>query len=309
MSKDRLLSILLVLLRKGKLTGGELAEHFEVSVRTIYRDIDKLSAAGVPVAALGGKAGGFYLLDNYRLEHMVYNTSEKNTMLTMLTSLNVLFGKNKQFNDIVLKFENAYRNEPLAGHRLMIDMSHSNLEPELQEYIFTINQALETSKLLIVHYINRNLESAERIVEPIRLEFVAGQWFVAGFCRNRMDYRRFKLVRIKSMRLGDYFCPRNLSEVELDEIFRRSYSQKNIKVKLRFSERIGGQLTEYFLKSQIEKNKEGGFLVEADFPYEEGLFKFILGFGGDCEVLEPTDVRQAVISYLEHILGKYKSND
>jgi predicted DNA-binding transcriptional regulator YafY len=305
MRSDRLFSILLILSNKGRLTGRELAEHFEVSVRTIYRDLDKISEAGIPIAAVGGKAGGFYIMDNYSLDDLYLNKEEHHTLMAVLDSLNVIFGKNKQFNDIALKFQNVYKKKHDNNQQLNINMSHISMEDELKEYVFIINKGIEESKLMIFHYINRNMEFSERCVEPIRIEYIRGQWYLTGYCRNRKDYRKFKLVRIKNLRLGDGFLKKNISAGELEEIFHKSYESKDIKIRLKFTNKIGKQLTEYFLKSNIKKSEAGDFIVEEHFPYEEGLIKFILGFGNECEVISPEYLREDTKKYLKKILEKY----
>jgi len=302
---DRLLSIILILSKKGIITGKELAEHFDVSVRTIYRDMDKISEAGIPVAAIGGKSGGFYIMENYKLDEVYFNKGELHTLMTVLNSLNIVFGNNHQFNDIVLKLQNTYENEKDKNNKLNIDMSHFSMEEELKEFLYIINQGIEEGKLLLFQYINRNLEFAERNVEPVRIEFFYGQWYLIGYCRSRSDYRKFKLVRMKNLILGDKFVKRDISHEKLDEIFRKSYDNKNIKVKLKFTNRMGEQLTEYFFKSNIRRSDEGHFIVEEPFPYDEGLIKFILGFGSECEVIEPSYLRADTKKYLKKILEKY----
>ncbi|MBS4538474.1 YafY family transcriptional regulator [Clostridium sp. D2Q-11] len=302
---DRLLSILLILSSKGIVTAKELAEHFEVSVRTIYRDIDKICEAGVPVAANGGKGGGFYIIENYSLDNLFFDEGELHTLMAMMKGMSIVFGKNQQFNDIVLKFQNADKNNNNKEDSLNINMSHFSMEEELKEYLYIINQAIEKTKILVFYYINRNMEYSERIVEPIRIEFSHGQWYLAGYCRVREDYRRFKLVRIKDLKLGEIFTKRIISSEELDEIFNKSYDKKNIKVKLKFSNRIGNQLTEYFFKDTIKERQDGAFIVDDLFPYEEGLIRFILEFGKECEVLEPEYLRNETKKYLENILEKY----
>lgn len=302
---DRLLSIILILSKKAIVTGKELAEHFDVSVRTIYRDIDKICEAGIPVAAIGGKSGGFHIMQNYKLDELHFNKGELQTLIEVLNSLNIVFGNNHQFNDIVLKLKNTYENENDKNNKLNIDMSHFSMESELKEFLYIINQAIEESRLLLFQYINRNLELAKRNVEPVRIEFSYGQWYLTGYCRSRGDYRKFKLVRMKNLILEDNFVKRDISHEKLDEIFCRSYDNKNIKVKLKFSNRIGEQLSEYFFKDNIKKDSEGYFIVEEPFPYDEGLIKFILGFGCECEVIEPNDLREDTKKYLKKILEKY----
>ncbi|QUH27226.1 YafY family transcriptional regulator [Serpentinicella alkaliphila] len=305
MRADRLLSIILILSKKAIVTGKELAKHFDVSVRTIYRDIDKISEAGIPVAAIGGKSGGFYIMENYKLDDLYFNKGELHTLMEVLNSLNIVFGNNHQFNDIVLKLQSIYENEKDKNNKLNIDMSHFSMESELKEFLYIINQGIEESRLLVFKYINRNLELAERNVEPTRIEFSYGQWYVTGYCRNRSDYRKFKLVRMKNLSLGDSFVKRDIMEEKLDEIFRRSDETNNVNVKLKFSSKIGEQLTEYFFKDNIKKDREGYFIVEEPFPYDEGLIKFILGFGCECEVIEPNYLREDTKKYLKRILENY----
>lgn len=305
MRADRLLSIILILSKKELVTGKELAEHFDVSVRTIYRDIEKISQAGIPIAAIGGKSGGFYIMENYKLDELYFNKGELHTLMTVINSLNVAFGNNQHFNDILLKLQNAYEIEKDKNDKLNINMSHFSMDRELSRFLSMIDQGIEASKLLVFQYINRNLEFSERRVEPVKMEFSNGQWYLIGYCRNREAYRKFKLVRMKNLRIGESFSKREISSEKLEEIFRKSYEQKNIKVKLQFSNRIGEQLPEYFCASNIQRNEDGSFVVEEPFPYDEGLFKFILSFGADCAVIEPEALRNDIKKYLNKILGKY----
>lgn len=305
MRVERLLSILLIISNKGTVTGKELADHFEVSIRTIYRDIEKLCEAGVPIGAAGGKGGGFYIMENYNLDNLFLNKGEVQTLMTVMNSLSVIFGKNQQFNDVVLKFENSHEEEKCEDDKLSINMSHFSMEDELKEYLFLINKAIEDSKLLVFDYINRRMEYSERTAEPIHISFKHGEWYFSAFCRNRNDYRKFKLVRIRNLKLGDSFTNRDISKEELQKIFNKGYDKKSIKVTLKFTNRIGEQLTEYFSKDKIKAAEDGKFIVEEFYPHEEGLIKFILAFGNDCEVLEPDYLRQDIKKYLKELLQKY----
>jgi predicted DNA-binding transcriptional regulator YafY len=111
MRADRFLSILIIISQKGLVTGKDLAEHFEVSLRTIYRDIEKISEAGVPIAAIGGKGGGYYIMGNYTLNNLFLNRKEAEPLIAVMDNLKFLFGNNQQFNDIVLKFETLRKSE------------------------------------------------------------------------------------------------------------------------------------------------------------------------------------------------------
>lgn len=305
MRSDRLLSILIIISQRGLVTGKELSEHFEVSLRTIYRDIEKISEAGVPVAASSGKGGGYYIMENYNLNNLFFNRKEIEPLIAVMDNLKFLFGKNPQFNDIVLKFETLRNSETQGNDKLNINMSHFSMEQELREYLFLINKAIEENRTLEFEYINRRMECSKRVIEPIQIEFSDGQWYMAAFCRTRKDYRKFKLVRIRNMSLGDSFIRKPISKEEIEKIFSASYEKNSILVTLRFSNKIGKQLSEYFSKNKIKSLEDGTYLVEDFFPEDEGLKKFILGFGDECEVIAPLKLRKEMLEYLKKIYIKY----
>lgn len=244
MRADRLLSILIILSQKPSVTGRELAQHFEVSLRTIYRDIEKIGEAGVPIAAIGGKGGGFYIMENYNLNNLFFNKKEIEPLIAVMDNLKLLFGSNPQFNDIVLKFEALRNNEQKPYEKFSIDMSHFSMAQELREHLFLINTAIENNRILIFEYINRKMEYSKRIVEPIQIKFSDGQWYIVAFCRIRGDYRRFKLVRVRNMKLGEIFIKNSISKEEIERIFSESYKKNSILITLKFSSEIGEQLSE-----------------------------------------------------------------
>ncbi|OMF28940.1 YafY family protein [Paenibacillus sp. FSL H8-0259] len=304
MRVDRLLSMLLIISGKGTATGKELAEHFEVSLRTIYRDIEKISEAGIPIASSSGKGGGYYIMDSYNISGLFLNRDEAHTFVAVMKNLHGLFGRNEAFNDIMLKVEHTYKREP-EKHKLTLDMSHFSMEQEIKEYMGIISKAITDNRLLVFDYINRDMEYLERTVEPSWIDFRHGHWYVIGFCRVREDYRRFKLVRIKQLRQGPPFAKRELPEDQVAEVIKQSYSQRDIQVVLRFTPRIGAQLPEYFEKEKISRREDGFYLVRDTYPYEEGLLKFILSFGKECELLEPRELRAELQQYMQNMLLSY----
>lgn len=305
MRADRFLSILIIISQKGLVTGKELAKHFEVSLRTIYRDIEKISEAGVPIAATGGKGGGYYMMENYTLNNLFFNKKEIEPLIAVMDNLKFLFGNNPQFNDIVLKFETLRNSEKQEEGKLSIDMSHFSMEKELREYLFLMNKAIEDNRILEFEYINRNMEYLNRIVEPLEIEFTSGQWYLIAFCTIRKDYRKFKLVRVRNMKLGGSFIKNPISKEEIKKVFNESYEKNSILVTLRFSSEIGGRLSEYFSKDKIKLLENGTYIVEDFFPEDEGLKKFILGFGNDCEVIGPDKLRKEMVEYIKNIYSKY----
>lgn len=304
MSVDRLMSLMLILTTKGTVTAEELSNHFEVSIRTIYRDMDKLCQAGVPIRAISGVGGGFKIMDGYSIDDLFINKNEMQPLLEVMDNLNVLFGKNNSFNDIVLKMRNTY-DKKFKSRTLNINLSHFSMEEELKQYLYEINKAIEHSKVLEFEYINRRMEREKRVVEPIYIAYTEGQWYLAAFCRRRNDYRKFKLVRIRELKVNGEFRKREIDKDTLEKIFDEGFLKKSINLTLRFSERIGDQLEEYFDKKDIIKEEDGRSLVNANFPREEGLIKFILSFGNDCEILYPKEVREEIKNYIKNLLEVY----
>lgn len=305
MRVDRLLSILLIITNKGLVTGQELADHFEVSLRTIYRDIDKLGEAGVPIASTGGRGGGYYIMSKYNLDKLFFNDEEIGTLVPLMENLKIAFGKNPQFNNIALKLETIYDKEKISNNKFSINMSHFNMQEDLKEYIYLIGKAIEETRLLQFDYINRRLEVSRRIAEPIQISFNHGEWFLIAYCRNRKDYRKFKLIRVRDLKIIEPFEKRPIEREELDKIFRESYDNKSIKVTLRFKSKIGEHLIEHFSRDTISSLEDGNFMVTEYFPDDEGLVKFILSLGKDCEVLEPEFLREKVKKYVFSIYQQY----
>jgi predicted DNA-binding transcriptional regulator YafY len=305
MRSERLLSILIIISQKGLVTGKDLAQHFEVSLRTIYRDIEKISEAGVPIAATGGKGGGYYIIGDYNLNNLFFNKKEIEPLIAVMDNLQFLFGNNQQFNDIVMKFQALRSGEEEKYEKLSIDMSHFSMEKELRDYLFLMNKAIEGSKTLEFDYINRKMNYSKRVVEPMQIEFTDGQWYIIAFCRVRGDFRKFKLVRIRNLRLGAGFIKKEISKEEIRKVFKDSYKRNSILVTLRFSNKSGESLSEYFPKDKITPQEDGTFIVEEPFPNDEGLKKFILGFGSQCEVIGPEEFRKDIKEYIKNIYSKY----
>lgn len=302
MRVDRLLSILLIILNKRNVTGKELSEHFEVSLRTIYRDIDKLCEAGVPIAANGGVGGGYYIMDNYMLDKNFFNKNEIKPLMALMSNLDFMFSKNAKFNDMALKFEGLFEKN---NDELLINMSHISMEEELKEALAIINKSIENSLLLEFDYINRRMDYGSRIVEPIQMSYRHGEWYLRAYCKNRKDYRSFKLIRMRNLKFGEAFKKTGFSKEEIQNIFDEGYNNRCIKVILKFSSKIGEHLKEHFVKDNIKESDDGNFIVEELYPHEEGLIKFILSFGEDCEVIEPEYLRKETKEYIKNMYNKY----
>lgn len=305
MKTDRLISILMMIANKNLITAKELSNYFEVSLRTIYRDIDSLNSSGIPIASKGGVNGGYYILDDYKLNNILFSKKELNTFLALADSLNESFGNKYNFKDILMKIKNSKNNE-VSKRNLKINLSHFSLNEEIKNLLYIINNALENDKLLIFDYVNRNFEKINRTVEPFKLHFEDGNWWLLGFCRLRNEYRSFKLLRIQNMEVGSLYQKRDISEEKILNDLRKQFLENSIKIVFKFSKKSGKRLTEYFKKEKITE-KEDGFYVVENFPDDEGLIKLILSYGKDCEIISPRELRIKIKNYLKDLYSKYNN--
>lgn len=288
MQINRLFEIIYLLLGEEKYTASALAERFEVSVRTIYRDIEVLSSAGIPIYMERGRGGGISLLPDYILNKTVLTEEEKSDVLSALKAVNSL--------DLSNRDTAASKLFSLLGDKgedwIEVDFSSwGNGEAERQTFN-SIKTAILDKRILSFQYSSGNGNRMERIVEPLKLYFKGTNWYLYGFCRVRMDYRFFKLRRIKNLKNSEETfqreCPANIFKEE-------NYVSKDvhtIKVKLLFSPEAAYRVYDEF--DNIREQEEGYLLVEEEIQHGTWLSGWIMSFGSDCTVIEPESMRDSI---------------
>jgi predicted DNA-binding transcriptional regulator YafY len=306
---DRMLSILVMLLNKDRVSANELAEKFEVSVRTVYRDIDSINAAGVPVISYPGNNGGFGIMDTFKIDRQLFNLKD------MLNVLSTLKGVNSALED--LELETAIekisslvpkeKTEELNLHmeQVVIDILPWGMNKDLKEYLKKIHQALNESKLLHFNYLNSKGEKSLRSVEPLTLIFKGYTWYLFAFCLSKNDYRFFKLTRIKNLKKLDQKFDRK--KVSYQDFMTPDFQKvKMVNLVLRFSPEMKERIEDYFPGKAIKIDKNGKIIVSVSYPEEEWIYGFILGYGEDVEILEPQHIREAIKEKIKKIQAVYK---
>lgn len=192
MQESRLFRIIYYLLDKGKSTAPELAEKFEVSVRTIYRDIDIISSMGIPVYAMQGKGGGITLLDNFVLDKSLLSTREKEQILMALQGIIVTEPNNS--DELLTKLGSLFQTK--NTNWIEVDFSNWVKRNPSQDIFQLMKSAIFSRNVISFQYFSSNRESTKRRVEPLKLVFKSKDWYLYGFCLIRNDYRFFKLTRI-----------------------------------------------------------------------------------------------------------------
>ncbi len=301
MKLDRLVGILSILLQREQVTAPQLAEKFEVSVRTILRDLDALSRAGIPVVTRQGSNGGISILEDYKLDRTLLTSREMQDILTGLRSLDSVNGTNRY--QCLMEKLSAGSSELMAGDAaVLIDLS-SWARKGLTFKIGMIRRAIETGRELKFHYYSPKGES-ERVIEPYYLLFRWSSWYLWGWCTKREDWRLFKLDRMNQLtETGQLFSKRIAPYPDLrnERVF-----PGGIHVRARFEPGCKWRLVEEFGPACFTEEQDGHLLFEADYTNADNLMSWLLTFGPEAELLEPVFLRDRLKTKLEEMLKRYE---
>ncbi|MCM1542384.1 MAG: YafY family transcriptional regulator [Blautia sp.] len=301
MKIDRLIGILSLLLQKDTVTAPYLAERFEVSRRTINRDIEDLCKAGIPVVTRQGSGGGISIMDNYKISKTLLTNAEMQDILAGLRSLDSVNGTN-QYRQLMEKLSAGSSDFLVGNQSVLIDLSSwykDSLAPKIQ----IIRNAIENCRKISFHYYSPGGESV-RSIEPYYLIFHWSSWYVWGWCDKRQDYRLFKLNRLEQLTItGALFVKRKaiLPELSDERIF-----PGGIRVKALFQPECKWRLVEEFGTGCYEEQADGKLLFHADYTDPENLVSWILTFGDRAELLEPEDIREIICGIAENMVKNYK---
>jgi Predicted transcriptional regulator len=297
MSDSRLFKILYYLLDKGRATAPELAAQFEVSQRTIYRDIDALSSAGIPVYTEPGRNGGICLLHDFILDRAILSESERQDVLTAVQSVSATgFASGKE---MLTKLSGLFRTD--TENWLEVDFSrwHKSTSDNAKFELFK-TAVIQHQEVKII-YVNTNGEKSERIIQPLKLAYKSKEWYLKSFCLTKQDFRIFKLNRIlKAQLLSQTFTPRPYPQQAPNP------QSPSSEVVLLFPEEIAYRFYDEFDGTQIQQQKDGSFLVTAQMFVDAWLIGYLLSFGTQIEIIRPKYLRDILAEQARKIYEKYK---
>ncbi|MDD6811549.1 MAG: YafY family protein [Lachnospiraceae bacterium] len=298
MQESRLFKILYYLLDKGSATAAELAERFEVSVRTIYRDIDALSSAGIPVYTEAGRNGGIHLLNDSILDKTIISEPEKQEILSALQGLSVMSNEYKK--DTFEKLSALFQVSSVNW--LEVDFSRWGIPSQDNQKFETIKTAILHNRCLKIFYANSSGKADERVVQPLKLFYKSEDWYLKAYCRFKQDFRLFKLNRIlKWELLEEPFEPMIFPEVT--DNGQQIYDQ----VTLRFPKEIAYRVYDEFDVTQIKSEKNGTFTVTANMTVDDWLIGYLLSFGTQIEIMKPMHLKKRISAKAKEIYEKHKT--
>jgi predicted DNA-binding transcriptional regulator YafY len=302
MKNNRLLELTLILLNKSTVTARELAERFDVSTRTIYRDIDQLSSAGVPVYTNKGSGGGISLLEDYSLNKAFLTEHERDSLLLALKTLQAT--KYPEIDGILEKIGAVFR-KAAAANWVQIQFSPWGSGPNEENKFLDIKRAILECKVVAFDYINADGVLSRRSIEPMQLTFKSQAWYVWGYCRTRRDFRTFRISRIRKMVVTDETFVRRPLESAKDEE-PTAPSRQNVTLKLRFQPEDLYRVYDDYDQDRITRNADGTYDVTVTFPEDEWVYGYIMSFGDRVEVLEPPHIRHIVRERMKKALKYYR---
>jgi len=308
MKIDRLVSIIMILLEKKRIGAQELADMFEVSKRTIYRDVDTINLAGIPVRSTSGVGGGFEIMQEYKIDKKVFSTADLSAILMGLSGLSGMIRGDELVNALakVRSFIPADKAKDieLKTNQVYIDLSPWIGNRNIQPFLEIIKTALKESRLLSFEYADRHGNNTARTAEPYQLVLKGSHWYFHGYCCTRNDFRLFKLARTSHLRMQEeIFTPRTYQNPQLDVTDILASMQTEIKIRIHAS--VMDRVLDYCPYEYF--SPAGGEHWIVDFPFIENDYYYgiLLSFGDKCECVEPPHIRTEMKRRIQEIAALY----
>lgn len=296
MKINRLLSIIVRLLNKERISAKELAAEFEVSIRTIYRDIDSINMAGIPIISYPGYDGGFGIMENYTLDRQLLSLNDMFSIITTLKGINITL-ENKALDNAIQKIctlvpkdKNHMVNK--SPGEFVIDVLPWNYSQKHRKFIKEINNAIQKKQLMEILYRNLKSELSTRTVEPMTLVFKGYGWYLLAFCRLKNDFRFFRVTRMKELQLLDESFERK--EYDYSKQADQTNISNNEHIIMHFNKNTRNTVEDNFDDEEIKELDDGSFLVHVFWPIDEWVYSSILGYGEAAEVIEPRELREKI---------------
>lgn len=295
MSDSRLFKILYYLLDKKEATAPELANKFEVSTRTIYRDVEALSGAGIPIYAEPGRNGGIYLLNDYILDKILLSEDERQEVLTAIQSMSATgYSSGKA---ILTKLSALFHVD--TGNWLEVDFSRWGKSTRDNLKFEILKTAVIQHKEIKIVYENTAGERKERKVQPLKLYYKSKEWYLKAFCLEKQDFRLFKLNRILQLDLLEQtFVPRPFPEQINDS------QQTDVQIILHFPKEIAYRVYDEFDETQIERQDDGDLIVSAKMSIDTWLVGYLLSFGIQVDIIQPRYLQEMIAIQAKEIYKK-----
>ena len=301
MQIDRLIQIVFFLLRYENITAKQLAEELGVSTRTIYRDINILSVAGIPVTSQKGYGGGLSLLQGFSLDKSYFTREEQNNIIR---ALQILKSSNypdaeKSLNKVAGLFSHNLQSEWLE-----IDFSYWGNPEKERNNMTVLERAIINKYVITFTYLNAELTITSQIAEPLKLVFKSHAWYLIAYSKHKNDIRTFKISRIRKLQITNQLFKRELpKDFSITPTYKEEYNTPIFI--LHFSEKIAYKVYDEFQEKYIKKLDDGTLEVAFRYQLSDWTFLYLLSFGEYVEIIEPVEARTILKEKAKKIFSQY----
>lgn len=300
MKVDRLISIVVYLLNHGRTSAQKLAQEFEVSSRTIMRDLESLDQAGIPIQAFYGVEGGYQIMDSFVLEKQAATSHEYDWIVTALEGMATAY-TSKGLKQALEKVQSISHTRDTA---VSVDLSIASEDDKVNKQLRLLENAIEEKRAVRFSYTNSHDEVKDIQVEPVCLQYKWYNWYLIGYYEKYQDYCMFKLVRMDNLQATEikFTKSHHLSDIKMkdcnqDIVHVRLYGKAVIKAKCR--EYLNGQITQEF--------ENGDFEFSFSVPKHETFwYGVILSFGNKARIIEPQEIKDRIIKTCREIQMEYE---
>ena len=306
MKFEIMINILFELLSKKFVQASYLAEKYEVSVRSIYRYIESLEYAGIPLYSVRGNQGGFAIIDTYKIPSTFLTMKEFEHTISTLSAITESV-PDKILNSAINKLKAVIKNETsglnIKSGNLIIDAGPWGDIVGYKSKLMVLQQSIDEHKQLSITYHDRNGEITERIIEPHLILFKQGLWYVYAYCNLRNEFRFFKTGRIASAKiLPTIFKRREISASNLPLDFWNNTSTINVTMEI--SKSVLSDVEEWIgIENVTEYN--GKFIANVKLPLDNGLVSKLMSYGEGIKILEPLELKIEVVKKAKSIIENY----
>lgn len=300
MKIDRLIGIITTLQQRKFVTAPYLAEKFEVSRRTINRDIEDICKAGIPIVTTQGANGGISIMEGFALDTTVFTQQELSAIFAGLKSLDSV--SNSATAEKLAQKIGGSQSISVADH-MVIDLA-SFYKDDLASKIDTIKSAIRQSKCIRFHYCY-NKGEADKIIEPYLIVFKWSDWYVFGFCKERQDFRMYKLRRLWDLQMTEESF--RVREVPDEKKQFGTHMTDDYVITAVYDASVKYRLVEEYGHTSFTEQADGSLYTEWGFTKSEKAVEWFLSFGDKVKVLGPPEMVERMKQALNYIKNLYET--
>ncbi|MGO4548769.1 helix-turn-helix transcriptional regulator [Paenibacillus sp. 2TAB23] len=307
MKLDRLLAITMALLNQTRVSATELAERFEVSLRTIYRDMEAINQAGIPIVSFAGSDGGYEMMPGYRIEKQMLSLDDFTAICSALRGAKSATGSS-DINGLLERVGALMPKSVSSNASVPIDMDFQPV-PNDKEKIEPLHTAIRALRLVHFSYLDSKGQETERMIEPMGLFLKGYVWYLYGYCLTRADIRVFRLSRILHLQsLSETFVRRNYTLQDVEQQFMGQANFQKVRAVLRFQPAVRTRVRDEFGFDEVTDHPDGTMSVIAHYSSAERAVRNILSYSSHVTVLEPSELVEELIRHITNMARNYRIN-